>query len=244
MRFSAISFTAMALGLLGAALPRVGDAAAETRSHAASGSASHGASGGGSCRPQKAQPFLKRSNFVKKGQLRGREHQRALRWRAETYGSVTGLETYNSQSADASAASTRFMGLPLSVHKKIVPAVHCVEHRIRATCTKKGTRYTAHAVGGFRQDNTYRKGEVSNHLFGIAIDIDPDKNPCCGCVDPWPNHPLCKSEASSVFEKTALPRCWIDAFERYGFYWLGRDELQDTMHFEYLGNPERIAPRG
>jgi hypothetical protein len=46
-----------------------------------------------------------------------------------------------------------------------------------------------------------------------------------------------------VFERTALPRCWIDAFERFGFYWLGRDPgLRDTMHFEFLGDPELIAP--
>ena len=79
-----------------------------------------------------------------------------------------------------------------------------------------------------RVGNTYRGGEVSNHLFGIAIDIDPDKNPCCGCVDPWPTHPLCKLVGASIWEKTALPKCWVQAFERYGFYWLGRDVLQDT----------------
>mgnify|MGYP003513888378 CR=1 FL=1 len=73
----------------------------------------------------------------------------------------------------------------------------------------------------------------------IAIDIDPDRNPCCGCVDPWPNHRYCKSGAKSVFEKTELTRCWIDSFERHGFYWLGHDSLEDTMHFEYLGDPDR-----
>jgi hypothetical protein len=37
-----------------------------------------------------------------------------------------------------------------------------------------------------------------------------------------------------------LPRCWIDTFERYGFHWLGHDKLEDTMHFEFLGDPGRI----
>jgi hypothetical protein len=45
-----------------------------------------------------------------------------------------------------------------------------------------------------------------------------------------------------VWEKTSLPRCWVEAFERYGFYWLGRDQLEDTMHFEFLGDPDRILP--
>jgi hypothetical protein len=129
------------------------------------------------------------------------------------------------------------------VHKKIVPALRCVEKRIRKTCKKRAEQYSPHAVGGFRTANSFRGGEVSNHLFGIAVDIDPEKNPCCGCVSPWPDHPACQGTAASIFERTALPRCWIDAFERYGFYWLGRDpDLRDTMHFEFLGDPDRIIP--
>jgi len=34
-----------------------------------------------------------------------------------------------------------------------------------------------------------------------------------------------------------MPYCWVEVFESYGFYWLGRDKLQDTMHFEFLGDP-------
>jgi hypothetical protein len=128
------------------------------------------------------------------------------------------------------------------VHEKIVPALRCVERRIQKTCKDSDERYTARAVGGFRHDNSYRGGEVSNHLFGIAVDIDPDRNPCCGCVEPWPSHKLCKDTSKSIYEKTELPRCWINAFERYGFYWLGRDDLEDTMHFEFLGDPDRILP--
>ena len=42
-------------------------------------------------------------------------------------------------------------------------------------------------------------------------------------------------------ERAALPACWIKSFERFGFHWLGRDALEDTMHFEFLGDPERIT---
>jgi hypothetical protein len=56
-------------------------------------------------------------------------------------------------------------------------------------------------------------------------------------------HPLCK-RTTGIVGRTALTRCWVDAFERYGFYWLGRDAiLRDTMHFEFLGDPDRITPR-
>jgi hypothetical protein len=196
------------------------------------------------CLLQRPQSFLKRSSFLKNGQLRGPEHLRALRYRVEKYGHVPGLglESLNSRPADSFATGARFMGKPLSVHERVVPALRCVEKRIRKRCKKSDSRYVANAVGGFRVGNTYRGGEVSNHLFGIAIDIDPDKNPCCGCVAPWPTHPLCKLVGASIWEKTALTKCWVQAFERYGFYWLGRDVLQDTMHFEFLGDPDRIVP--
>ena len=197
------------------------------------------------CPVQKPQKFLIRSSFVKHGALDEAAHQRAVRYRAEQYGSVEGLglERYNTKKAYASAVVVHFMGLPVQVHQKIAPALRCVEHYIRRTCTAPSERYTPRALGGFRQNNTYRGGEISNHLFGIAIDIDPERNPCCGCVQPWPNNPLCKSPTASVFERSSLPRCWIDGFERYGFYWLGRDpDLRDTMHFEFLGEPEQSAP--
>jgi hypothetical protein len=152
------------------------------------------------------------------------------------------FEELNPSRAAAQAKPVRFMGLPLTVHEKIAPALHCVERRIEKVCKSKSNRYKPRAVGGFRGMNSYRGGEVSNHLFGIAIDIDPARNPCCGCVDPWPTHPSCKKETKSVYEKTELTRCWVRAFERYGFYWLGRDTLEDTMHFEFLGDPDRIIP--
>jgi hypothetical protein len=42
----------------------------------------------------------------------------------------------------------------------------------------------------------------------------------------------------------AMPRCWVSAFEKFGFYWLGHDELADTMHFEFLGDPRKILKAG
>lgn len=196
------------------------------------------------CRLQHPQHFLERRSFVKHGQLLGSRFKRALRYRVEHYGSVPGIgfEKLNPVRAISQAKTITFMGLPIRVHEKIVPALRCVEWRIKKTCRSRKNRYTPHAIGGFRTENTYHHGEVSNHLFGIAVDIDPVKNPCCHCVKPWPDNPICQKDAKSIYDKTSLPRCWVHAFERYGFYWLGRDELQDTMHFEFLGNPDRIVP--
>lgn len=197
------------------------------------------------CRFQKPQAFLIRSNFMVGRVLDGNKANRAIRYRVERYGRVEGApyEHLNATTAYSHAKSVRFMGLPLTVHEKIAPALACVERRLKKECTKPDERYRARAVGGFRTENSYRGAEVSNHLFGIAIDIDPNRNPCCGCVAPWPEHKACQGSAASVFERTDLPRCWINTFEKYGFYWLGRDpQLRDTMHFEFLGDPQRIVP--
>ena len=65
------------------------------------------------------------------------------------------------------------------------------------------------------------------------------KTTCCGCIGKWKDDPAC-SKPGTVFDRMAMPRCWVDVFEKYGFHWLGRDELEDSMHFEFLGNPNQI----
>lgn len=195
------------------------------------------------CYLQRPQNFLQRSTFVPGGMLDGAKQSRALRYLSEHYGHVDDQITsqYNRQSAFSQAKSVNFFGLPILIHKKVAPALACVEKRIQQTCTGKSS-YSPRAIGGFRGENTYRGGEFSHHLFGTAIDIDPERNPCCGCVDPWPNHRYCKDKSrKDVYERMEMPKCWIKAFERYGFYWLGKDKLEDSMHFEFLGDPDAIT---
>ncbi|HTL11797.1 MAG TPA: hypothetical protein VL588_04885, partial [Bdellovibrionota bacterium] len=71
----------------------------------------------------------------------------------------------------------------------------------------------------------------------------------CGCVKPWSDVPACKGwlglteeqRLATVFRRARLPECWVRSFEYYGFYWLGWDRMEDTMHFEFLGKPEDIS---
>lgn len=229
---------AAALGLLALGLWDKG----ALRSALAKGRASGGAKSRFEygCRVQAPQAFLERRSFLQKGALDLKKQISAVRYLEGRYGHVDddASTRKGGPRAAAQAKTVRFMGLPLSIHEKIAPALACVEKRLVKTCTG-ASRYTPRAVGGFRSTNTYRGVEISNHLFGIAIDIDPDRNPCCGCVDPWPSNPVCKNPGP-VEKRTALPRCWIRSFERFGFDWLGHDALEDTMHFEFLGDPDRI----
>ena len=199
------------------------------------------------CREQNAQSFMIRGNWfprstdadkVKEGRKLLEE---AIKYRTEKYGYFEGFGNPkgNAHPPKHYAKSTSFMGLSVQVHEKIIPALKCVEAALNGSSA--GAEYKPRAMGGIRFHNTYKGVEVSNHVYGIAIDIEPDKNTCCGCVAPWNAHPLCKQKGKTVWERMVMPRSWVETFEKYGFYWLGHDVLQDTMHFEFLGDPDKIT---
>ncbi|MCW5832486.1 MAG: M15 family metallopeptidase [Labilithrix sp.] len=198
------------------------------------------------CREQSAQSFLIRGNWFPRTNdaeklKEGRKLlEEAIKYRTEKYGYFEGFGNPKSNPHPPKyyAKSTSFMGMSVQVHAKIIPALKCVEAALKAG--PAGEAYKPRAMGGIRFHNTYRGVEISNHVYGIAIDIEPDKNTCCGCVAPWNNHPLCKQKDKTVWDRMVMPRSWVETFEN-GFYWLGHDVLQDTMHFEFLGDPEKIT---
>ena len=214
------------------------DAASPSTTADQGAKAADGSSAGATsaCNEQKPQDFLIRGNFL---HTRG-GNERAIQYRTDTYGWFKGFghPGPDAQPPTANVVSTTFMGLPVRMHRKVVPALACVQEEIKRSCADHP--YTAHALAGIRFKNTYRGGEVTNHIYGIAIDIDPSINTCCGCVPPWNDAPRCHRPAKSEYDRMEMPECWVHAFERYGFYWLGHDVLQDTMHFEFLGDPDKI----
>jgi len=200
------------------------------------------------CREQPAQDFLLRAGQIAKIGAPGAERRaieaarkRSIDYRTRHYGRFPGVGSPgdNPHPPRFYAKLTKFMGLPVLLNEKILPAVACVEAALLRECAERP--YRPMAVGGIRVDNTFKDYEVSNHVYGIALDIDPDKNPCCNCVGKWRERDACKKTVSSPFERMAMPQCWVEVFERYGFHWLGHDELEDTMHFEFLGDPDRIV---
>ena len=199
------------------------------------------------CAPQSAQQFLVDAH-LRAGNLSSARAQaawwttlqRSLRYRTEQYGYYKGFGSpaWNSRALASQMRAIKFLGLPVVLHQRVIPALRCVELAIERDCGD--TPYRPHALAGVRQTNTYFGGDVTNHVYGIALDIDPSLNPCCNCVEPWRSNPRCRGSKTD-FERMAMPRCWVTAFEQHGFYWLGHDELKDTMHFEFLGDPAKIA---
>jgi hypothetical protein len=198
------------------------------------------------CADQRAQPSLMRGSYayreglpVEERRARARMHREAIRYRTERYGHVKGfgLPAWNPTPAIAFAEQTTFMGAKVALNSRVVPAVRCAEREIHATCAGV---YRPQYLSGYRKGNTLYQGEVSNHLYGIALDVDPEHNLCCKCLGPAAMHPACTRPGATIADRMAMPACWVAAFERFGFHWLGRDELEDTMHFEFLGDPDRI----
>lgn len=183
-----------------------------------------------------------------------KRHAAAIRYRTENYGYFPGFgeSEWNENPPRHYAKRTRFMGLPIRINKRVIPALKCVERELKQACTtctereeypnecNKEFPYKPRRLSGIRFKNSFRGGEISNHVFGIAVDVDPSENTCCKCVAKWREHPLCKKRNLKVHERMIMPICWVEVFEKYGFYWLGHDRLQDTMHFEFLGRPEHI----
>lgn len=200
------------------------------------------------CNEQPPQEFLIRSHFINKegasheeAARRSKLHREAIEYRTRRYGFVAGFgqREWNRLDPTNYGVLTTFFDVKVVMNKRVVPALHCVEAEIRRSCAD--IPYEPRLLDGMRFKNTYHNGEVSNHAYGIAIDIDPDKNSCCGCVPPLNSWPRCKRPAATPFERTSIPKCWVDTFTRYGFYWLGLDPMEDTMHFEFLGDPDKIA---
>jgi hypothetical protein len=200
------------------------------------------------CKEQSAQSFLVRGNWfprtndADKVKAARKLLEDAIKYRTEKYGYFEGFGSKNGNPNPPKhyAKPVTFLGMSAQVHEKIIPALKCVEAALKANGAMN--EYKPRAMGGMRFKNTYKGVEVSNHVYGIAIDIEPDKNTCCGCVAPWNENPVCKDKSkTTVWQRMVMPKSWVDTFEKYGFYWLGHDVLQDTMHFEFLGDPDKIV---
>lgn len=106
-----------------------------------------------------------------------------------------------------------FFGKSLQAHEKVVPCLKAVEAEIKA---KGLDDYKVRSIGGYHP----RPGEPLYffHMYGGAVDINPDTNPYCDC------------------DTHDIPDSWVKIFEKYGFFWGGNFRTtKDWMHFEWHG---------
>lgn len=202
------------------------------------------------CNEQPPQPFLMRGSYIFDPDANAEErahrrqlHHAAIEYRTRRYGYVEGFgdPSWSALEPRHYAKDSTFFGVGVRMNVRVLTALGCVEKAIVRHCPPDA--YVPRVLDGLRLRNTFYDGEVSNHTYGIAIDIDPGENPCCGCIPPLSDWPRCKELVETPYERTRIPRCWIDSFAKFGFYWLGHDELEDTMHFEFLGDPDKIPKK-
>lgn len=106
-----------------------------------------------------------------------------------------------------------FSGNQISVHELLVPYLDNIQKEIK----EKKIAYTFDDVQTFNIRSKRGGGGKSLHSWGIALDINPSRNP--------------------QGEPSDLPAEVIDIFKKYGFFWGGDwgGKDNDPMHFEWYG---------
>ena len=125
--------------------------------------------------------------------------------------------------------SAKFLGRPIVVHERALPAFAAVEKRLQALLAVKpelkaqvlplGGTFVARKIAG--------TDRASAHSWGIAIDVNPARS------DYW------RWRRGTGWQHGPA-QAIVDAFEAEGFIWGGRWYHFDTMHFEY--RPELLDP--
>ena len=182
----------------------------------------------------------------------GKRHTAWTEYRTKHFGYFEGFgrRAWNDHPPKHYAMDTVFMGRKVKLNKWVIPVLKCVEREPRAPARhalktpnaprskEKRFPYKPKALSGLRYRNTFKGGEVSNHVYGIALGVDPADNTCCRYA--LARAPMCKRKKLKPYQRMIMPLRWVEVFEKYGFYWLGRDKLQDTMHYDFLGDPEVV----
>ncbi|MEX2209779.1 MAG: M15 family metallopeptidase [Patescibacteria group bacterium] len=122
-------------------------------------------------------------------------------------------KVFGKANSAAAKQPVSFFGHDIQAHRKVVPCLEAVEREIK----QKGLdNYKVRSIGGYHP----RPGDPLYyfHMYGAAVDINPDTNPYCKC------------------DTHDIPDSWVRIFEKYGFFWGGNFRTtKDWMHFEWHG---------
>ena len=136
-----------------------------------------------------------------------------------------------------------YLGLRVSVHTAVVPALKRVETRLyELAVVNPDVRTFLSSIGsieGYNWREIADSPSRSNHSWGFAVDILPrnwgKKNIYWHWVSYWND----KWMLIPLERRWMPPAAVIRAFENEGFIWGGKWLLWDNMHFEY--RPELLT---
>ena len=109
----------------------------------------------------------------------------------------------------------------LTCHKKLASSIQAAYREMKS----KGFR--AYDNGCYNWRNMTGSSSMSNHAFGIAIDINPAYNPYVkgNSSSTWKNAPSYYKIDGEI----------VSIWKKYGFFWGGDySGIKDYMHFEYI----------
>ena len=109
-------------------------------------------------------------------------------------------------------------GETLKIHKTIKDLVVTLMNN-----TERKYGYPITVAYGYACRNIAGQDIASNHSWGLAVDINPARNP------------------QSTTLRSEIPPAAVKMWEACGFYWGGRYVItKDAMHFEYIFRPSDV----
>ena len=131
-----------------------------------------------------------------------------------------------------------FLGKKVVINRMIAEPLKNVEAEIRELQGGEAFIASLGSVGCYQWRFMEGTRRMSNHSWGIAVDIQPKKIGGKAIFWLWELYRNKDWMLIPLENRWNPPAPVIEAFERHGFIWGGRWECFDNMHFEY--RPELI----
>jgi hypothetical protein len=142
--------------------------------------------------------------------------------------------------------TTFFLGMKTLVHRDLLEDLAAVEEEILAAA--RNDRELAafveqlQTIEGYNYRRVDGTASLSNHSYGIAIDLIPAWYGRRQVYWRWALNAGLDWYAVPMEQRFTFPAAFVEAFERHGFVWGGKWRFFDTIHFEY--RPEILMLNG
>ncbi|MCR4790187.1 MAG: M15 family metallopeptidase [Treponemataceae bacterium] len=144
----------------------------------------------------------------------------------------------NRYRVEKNLVKSSFLGMKITMHKKVLPALKRVEEKIYAEA--QNDREVAnfinqgHTLSGYNWREVRDTYQRSSHSWGISLDYVPSRLNGKQIYWKWATDIYGNNWVYLPLKKRWIPpEKVISIFESEGFIWGGKWELWDNMHFEY-----------